>query len=357
MQSRLFVVLGALAVACGAACRRAPATPPVTVSADTMAVVDGRQIMRADVDKAFKRRGDPAQTLSEEETLTAKLGLLDDLILQDILLAKAGALKLEVPPGDLDAAFADARKNMPDEAFQQELIRRGLTAADMREGLRRELLAQKVIAQEVESKIAVSDKEVTDAFNANRAQFNVPEESYHLAQIVVTPIRDPQVANANGDDATTPQQATAKVQMLMERLKAGVSFRDLAAGYSEDPQTAPRGGDLGLVPVSRLKQAAPALRDAVLNKAAGSVNLASMNGMYSLVLVVSHEQAGQRDLSMPEIRTRITDTLRARKEQLLRTAYLTSARDEANTVNYLARRLIESKGAAPSLQPAAPGKP
>ena len=57
------------------------------------------------------------------------------------------------------------------------------------------------------SKITVSDREVTDAFNANRAQFNVPEEAYHIAQIVVTPVRDQQVGNANGDDATTPQQA------------------------------------------------------------------------------------------------------------------------------------------------------
>src|ERR1700730_8689282 len=75
-----------------------------------------------------------------------------------------------------------------------------------------------------------------------------------------------QMANANGDDATTPQQAASKVQMLWERVKAGVSFHDLAVAYSEDPQSAPRGGDLDLVPVSRLKQTPPALRDAVLNK-------------------------------------------------------------------------------------------
>ena len=62
----------------------------------------------------------------------------------------------------------------------------------MREGLRRELLTQKVIEQEVGSKIAVTDQEVTDFFNANRAQFNVAEEAYHIAQIVVTPVRDPQ---------------------------------------------------------------------------------------------------------------------------------------------------------------------
>ena len=45
------------------------------------------------------------------------------------------------------------------------------------------------------SKIAVTDQEVTDFFNANRAQFNMAEEAYHLAQIVVTPVRDPQMAN------------------------------------------------------------------------------------------------------------------------------------------------------------------
>ena len=61
----------------------------------------------------------------------------------------------------------------------------------------------------------------------------------------------------------------------MERLKAGASFSDLAIGYSEDPESAPRGGDLGLVPMSRLKQAPPPLRDAVLQKPAGGVNVVS----------------------------------------------------------------------------------
>ena len=218
----LLVVLTALAACFSAACRPAPATPAAaTASVDTWAVVDGRQITRADVDQAYRRVRDASQTLSDEEILTAKLSLLNDLILQDILLAKARTLKLEVAQSDLDTAYADARKNMADEAFQQELTRRSLTPADMREGLRRELLTQKVIAQEVGSKIAVTEQEVTDAFNANRAQFNMAEESYHLAQIVVTPARDAQVANATGDDAKTPQEAAAKVQMLMERLKGG----------------------------------------------------------------------------------------------------------------------------------------
>jgi len=341
------LVLGAAAVAgAAAACRSTPA--PAAVAADTWAVVDGHEIKRDDVDKAFRRSRDASSAASEEETLLAKLNLLDQMILQQVLLSKAAALKIEVPQGELDTADAEARKNIPPDTFQQELVQRGLTSADMRESLRRELLAQKVITQEVDSKIAVTDKDVTDFFNANRAQFNVPEEAYHLAQIVITPARDAQVTNGTGDDASSPQAAAAKVQMLMERLKAGASFADLARGYSEDPETAPRGGDLGLVPLSRLQQAPAQLRTAVLGKNPGAVNVAAAGGAYTLVLVVAHEQAGQRDLSTPGLKQNLTDSLKGRKQQVARAAYVAAARSDAKIVNYLARRLVEGKGTLPN---------
>jgi peptidyl-prolyl cis-trans isomerase SurA len=353
--SRVAVTVSALVVASLiSACHSTPATPAATVSADTWAVVDGQNITREDVDKAYRRAQDTSKTLSEEETLTTKLSLLNDLIVQEILLAKARSLKLDVSQSDLDTAYANAKKNIADDVFEKELTERGLTPADMREGLRRELLTQKVFDQEVRSKIAVTDKEITDFFTANRAQFNVAEESYHIAQIVVTPVRDARTANGTGDDAATPQAALAKVRMLAERLKGGASFRDLAMGYSEDPETAPRGGDLGFVPVSRLRQAPQPLRDAVLNKTPGTVNVASVGGAHTLVLVVAHEQAGQRDLSTPGVRDRITETLRGRKEQLLRAAYLGAVRNDVVVVNYLARRLVESKGQVPTAPLAAP---
>ncbi len=335
----------------GAACRAAPAPRAATpVSADTWAVVDGRAITRDDVDKAFLRSREVAQTLSDEETLAAKLTILDELIVQDLLLAKATSLKLEIPAADLDTAYNNARNNLTDEAFQQELSRRGLTAADMREGLRREMLAQKVVQQEVASKVTVADADVNTFFAANRSQFNFPEESYHIAQIVVTPVREARIANGSGDDATSPEAANAKIKMLMERLKAGASFAQLAAGYSEDPESASRGGDLGLVPISRLKTAPPALQNAVLNKEPGSVNVVSAGGAHTMVLVVAHEQAGQRDLSTPGLKERITETLRGPREQVLRTAYLTTLRSDAAVVNYLARRIVESNGRPPAPQ-------
>ena len=343
------LILGFLAAAC-----RSTTAPAPAVSADTWAVVDGSEITRDEVEKAFKRVNDGSQPLSEEETLNAKLNLLEDLIVQEILIARAAPLKVEVPESELDTAYNEAKKNIPDDAFQQELTRRNLTAADMRDGLRREMLARKVIEREVASKISVTDEDVTTFFNANRAQFNFPEDAYHLGQIVVTPGRDPQGTNRTGDDATTPQAAAAKAAMLMERLKGGTPFRELATDYSEDPESAPRGGDLGLVPVSQLKQAPPALRAAILQTTPGNARVVNEGGVHRIVFVVAHERAGQRDLSTPGVRDQITQALRARREQLLRTAYLTSARTDADVVNYLARRVVEGQGKTPSFGPAAP---
>jgi hypothetical protein len=97
--------------------------------------------------------------------------------------------------------------------------------------------------------------------------------------------------------------------MIMERLKSGAAFADVAADYSEDPETAPRGGDLGLVPVSALKRAPAPLRDAVIGKAPGSVSVATADGVHTVVAVIAHEQAGERGLTTPGVRDGITQTL------------------------------------------------
>jgi hypothetical protein len=93
----------------------------------------------------------------------------------------------------------------------------------------------------------------------------------------------------------------------------------------------------------------------VLKSKPGTVSVVSLGGGHTLVLVIAHEPAGQRDPSMPEVKTAITNTLRGRREQLLRAAYVAQLRDEAVVVNHLAKRLVEAQGKLPSLSPAAPG--
>jgi peptidyl-prolyl cis-trans isomerase SurA len=337
-----------------AACQSKPAAPQA--SANAWAVVDGREISRDDVDRAYRRADQNAQPLAEDEVFAAKLGLLDDLIAQDIFLAKARDLKIDVPESELDTAFAEARKNISEETLKQELAKRYLTVADMREGLRRDLVVQKLFAREVSSRVSVTDQDIAAFYEANRSQFNRTEDAYRVAQIVVTPVKEEQIANRTGSDATTPQEATAKMQMIMGKLKGGTQFSDVAADFSEDPQSAPRGGDLGFLPVSAIQKYPPQLRDAVLTATPGSAKVIGANGGYAIVAVIGKDTAGQKDLGTPGVKDAISQSLKARREQLLRSAYISNLRNGAVIENVIARRVIESQGKLPTLAPAAPGK-
>jgi len=350
----LLVALG-VSIATGA-CRSNTAGPGAAppASPNVWATVGERQISRDEVEKAFRRQAAPQQP-SQEEALGGKLTLLNEMIVQELLLAKGRELKIELSDTELDNAYADAKKNITEDQFQKELSSRGLTPADMRESLRRDMLANKVMEREVISKVAVTDEDVKNFFEANRASFNRPEDAYHIAQITVTPTRANQQINRSGNDAGTPQEAQAKAQMLMERLKSGAPFAELAADFSEDPESAQRGGDLGFVPVSALRNVPPPLRDAVMNSQPGSVRMVSIGGGHTIVLLVARDTAGQKDPSMPQVKEMITNTLKGRREQLMRAAYLNSLRNDATVVNHLADRIVETQGKVPTLAPGAPG--
>lgn len=348
--------------ACGGT--NSPASAPAA-SANAWAVVDGKEITKDEVEKAYRRSAPAANQPqpSEEEVVTAKLNLLNEMIVQELLLAKAAALKIELPQADLDKAYDEAKKDIPPSAFEEELKSRNLTAADMREDLRRNLLAQKVVDQEVVAKATPTDAEVTAFFESNKAQFNRTEDAVRIAQIVITPVREQQRTNRTGSDASSPQEATAKAQMIMQRLKDGAAFGDLAADYSEDPESAQRGGDLGFVPVSALNQAPPQLRDAVMKANPGNVQLVSNGGAHTIVLTVAKDKAGQKDLSMPEVKEGITSMLKGRREQLLRASYLTNLRNDAVVNNVLAKQVVTAGGkvpagaATPAVAPAAAAEP
>lgn len=352
--SLLFLV-PALAMAGACRSNTTPGGAARASSPNTWAVVDGRDITRDAVEKAFRQAAAAEQQRSDEEALAAKLQLLNEMILEEMLVDKARELKIEVSDTEVDTAYAEAKKNITDDQFQKELATRNLTPADMRDSLRRDMLANKVFEREVTSKIIVTDDDLKAFYEANKASFNRPEDAVHIAQITVTPGREPQQINRSGNDAGTPQEAQAKAQMLMERLKAGASFAELAADFSEDPQTAQRGGDLGFVPISSLSQVPAALRDAVLNSQPGSVRMVSIGGGHTIVLVVARDTAGQKDLSMPQVKDTITQTLRGRREQLMRAAYVISLRNDADVMNYLADSVVAAQGKAPSLAPSAPG--
>jgi peptidyl-prolyl cis-trans isomerase SurA len=335
-----------------AGCKQQAAPAP-----DVWAVVNGKDIHRDEVEKYYRTRVNPeGQEPSAEEALSLKLNVLDELINNEILLERAKKLNLEASDGEVEDKFTEIKSPYTEEEFQRQLKDRGVSVDDLKQDLRRQLSIQKLLNREVVAKITITDQDVSDFYNANKAQFNVAEPTYHLAQIKVTPRKDPQIRNRKNDDATNDAEAQRKVKMLMDRLNSGADFAQLAMDYSEDMNTASTGGDLGYVPESGLNgpQVDPALKHAVLGLKPGQVSppilARDADGVnYHILKVISRESPGLRTLSDAQVQQTIRDTLRNRKEQLLRAAYLATARDESKVKNYLAAQVIEAAGKLPEL--------
>jgi peptidyl-prolyl cis-trans isomerase SurA len=328
-----------------AACRhQAPPSP------DVWATVNGQDIKRDEVDKYYRTRISPeGQEPSQEEALSLKLNVLDELINNEILLERAKKLNLEASDGEVEDKFTELKSPFTEDEFQRQMKDRGVTVDDLKRDLRRQLSITKLLNREVVAKIVITDQDVTDFYNANRAQFNVAEPQYRVAQIVVTPRREQQVRNRKNDDATNETEAKRKIQMLEDRLNTGADFGQLAIDYSEDATTSTNGGDLGYVPESALNQSDPMLKKAVMALKPGQVSAAvALKDGYRILKLVAREAPGQRNISDPQVSQTIRDTLRNRKEQLLRAAYLAVARDEARVTNYLAQQVIEAAGKLPA---------
>jgi len=338
------VVVGALAFtgACGGAGSATPSSP------DVWAVVNGTELKRDHVERLYRTMLNPdAGIPTEEETLGAKLSILEDMINDEILIARATALQIAPTDDEITKAVAEQRGQMTEEAFAKQLADRRITADEFRQEVRRELVVRKVIEKEVTEKAVVTDAEVTAFYEKNREQFNVRERQYHLAQIVVNSQPNPQVSNRRGDDATTPEQAQRKVTMLTERLRTGDSFADLAADFSEDPQSSSQGGDIGFVPQSRIDTAPPQLKQAVMAMKPGQVSTVTAGSQVTILALVAVQEPGQREISNPEVKDAIQKGLKDRREQLMHNAFMSHIRNEAKVVNFLTKQIVDGAGKAP----------
>jgi peptidyl-prolyl cis-trans isomerase SurA len=336
MRSSLFVCLAGLLLAL-TACHKAP-------PANVAATVNNRPITFDEVNRIYESQLSSNASASEDLSQIQKLEVLRSLIENEIMLQRAEKLGLMATDSEVDAKFAEIKAPYTQEEFQRQLDNRKMSAADLKAQLRRELSVHKLVNKEITSKISITDREIAEFYGANKASFNRAEPAIHMAQILVTNVPDPNVRNLKNDKAQNDDQAKKKIQMLDARIHQGEDFAMLAENYSEDPQTAANGGDLGFVPISAFEGSSPELRKMITSLAPGQVSPVLPGPQaYRILKIFSKEPAGQRDLNDPRVQQTIREGLLSRKDQLLRNAYYEVARNEATVVNYFARSIFETK--------------
>lgn len=321
-------------------CNRKPGT-------DVAAVVNDKPITYADLDKQFAFQfGGATDRASDDQLTSQKLEFLRVLIDNEIMLQRAEKLGLLATDADVDAKLNEMKSPYTQEEFQKQLSARKMSTDDLKGQIRRELSIEKLFNKEIRSLINITDQDIKDYYNANKANFNLPEPQVHLAQILVTPMDDPSVRNLKNSKAKSDPEAQQKIRMLEQRLKSGEDFAALATNYSEDPQTAANGGDLGFMGESTLDKANPELRKFIMSMPVGATSaIFKTQEGYRILKVLSKEPAGQRDLNDPRVQQGIREGLITRKDQLAKAAFYEAARNDAKVTNYFAQRIMENLAA------------
>jgi peptidyl-prolyl cis-trans isomerase SurA len=315
-------------------------------SPDVAAAVNGRPIYYSEVNKAYKTQfPGRVEGENEDQIQLRRLEILRSLIDNELMLQRAEKAGLVATDADVDARLNELKAPYTKEEFDKQLKDWGLTLEELKAQVRRDESVKKLFNKDITSKIDITDAEVASFYNANRGSFNLPEPRVHMAQIVVTTQADPNVHNLKNDKAKNEEEAGRKMQMIDARLKQGEDFAMMAQNYSEDPTTTPNGGDLGFMGESALDKVSPELKKLVLSLQPGQMSpvIRTPSG-FQILKMISKEPAGQRDLSDPRVQQSIRETLLSRKDQLLKTAYYESARNEAKIANNMARTVFANAG-------------
>lgn len=228
-----------------------------------VAIVGDEIILKSDIENAFLQEQGRGIISSSADFKTE---LLEQQLIQKLLMAQAAVDSITVSEEDVENAVASQIDNFISNAGSQERLEtffgKSLQAIkdDMRNPMRERLITEQM-QQKIVEKIRITPSEVRNYFK------RIPKDSlpdmpdrFEIQQITLQP---------HISDAEKERLRERLREYREQILKGEKTFSTLAVLYSEDPQSAARGGELGYVPKNNLD---PAFAEAAFNLKPGKIS-------------------------------------------------------------------------------------
>lgn len=223
-------------------------------------------------------------------------------------------VELEVKKENIEVTEEDIEKEMKkiidyyggENAFNQVLENVGYTNDDMRKNIKSKIEIEKII----EPSLTVTEDEMQQYFNDNKASF-AEQEQVKASHILV--------------------DSEEKAQEIKDKLLAGEDFTKLAKEYSIDPSKEENGGDLGYVVRGQM---VPEFEDAVFTLEVGKIS-DPVKTQYGYHIIKVEEIKEAKEANYDESKEEIKEIL---MEQQMSTAYsewLQKKREEYKVTNSL----------------------
>jgi len=163
---------------------------------------------------------------------------LNRLIDKKLIDQKIKELNINVTDDELRQTIDDVKKQnkLTQEELTSALHSQGLSFEKYKAQLREQLERIRLMGQEVRSKIQVGENEGREYYDSNPRNF-ATEDFYHARHIFFRLTK-----NAKPDEVN---KVLTTAMIVLQQALSGKDFAELAKKYSDDPQAAKDGGDLG----------------------------------------------------------------------------------------------------------------
>jgi peptidyl-prolyl cis-trans isomerase SurA len=306
----------------------------VSLSADTVveeivARVNNQIVTRGDYERSKEQLRQEAQQ-SDPANATKIVAekdkdILRDLIDQQLLIEKGKDLGITADT-EVIKKLDQMRKEMNldnMEDLEKAASAQGVSFEDFKQNMRNQIITQQVIGKEISSHMNITKEEERKFYDEHKDQLAQPEQ-IRLSEILISTEKKQQDSAAPVDEAKFLEAAQSKAGDVLEQIKKGGDFGELAKKNSDGP-TAAQGGDLGYF---RRGMLAKELEDKTFAMKPGDVSdvIGTKQG-FVVLKVAEHQQAGIPAFN--EIEAKVQDAIYMQKLQPALRAYLTKLREDA----------------------------
>lgn len=204
-----------------------------------VAIVDKDVVMESELNNRIEavQRQLNSRSIPMPPDNILKKQVLDQLILENLQLQMGQRGGIRVDDWTLNDAISKIakRNGMTVEAFRKNLESDGLSYADAREEIRREMVINRVRQRQIAERIQISEQEVNNFLKSPEGQASMQTE-YRLGHIMI--------ATPDNPSPDQVREAEKKANNIAIQLDRGANFAEMALTYSSG-QSALNGGDLG----------------------------------------------------------------------------------------------------------------
>jgi peptidyl-prolyl cis-trans isomerase SurA len=203
------------------------------------------------------------------------------------------------------------------EDLEKAVTSHGLNWEDFKDNIRKGILTQKVISQEVGSHVNISKEDIQKYYDDHKAEFVRPEQ---------VALREIEVSTEGKKDSELPD-LKKKAETALKRVKDGEDFGEIAKRFS-DGSTAKQGGFLGVYKRGELSKE---LEDTVFKmKKNDLTDVMDTKQGYLVLQVLEHYDEGQQEVS--KVENEIMDKMYSTRMEPKLKEYLKTLREQSYVV-------------------------